>query len=76
MAQRTISSAWDVAWGNEGGVRGLADQDNFRILSWYNEDAYLWDTVRILSMDYFASSNVVDLCRAINFERGQWEILE
>ena len=70
MAQRTAQGFRDIFFDPYGGVRGLADVDNFEISSWYNEDSQLRKTVNILSVDYFASSDVVELCKSINLERA------
>ena len=70
MAQTTAQGVWSVIFDKyRGGVRGLAHRDNFQITSWYAEDQEMRRRANIIAMDYFASSDVVDVCQSINLER-------
>lgn len=77
MAQITAQSVFLMAidW-YEGGVRGMAHSHNLEVSDWYADDKEMRKDANIIAVDYFASSDIVDICLDINQERmkdpGRW----
>lgn len=71
MAQTTAQGAWSVISDKyRGGVRGLAHRDNFHISTWFRRDRDARTYANFIALDYFGSSDIVDLCKDINLERA------
>ncbi|OQR69133.1 PI-PLC X domain-containing protein 1-like [Tropilaelaps mercedesae] len=51
-------------------IRNTAAITNFNISSWFASDAMLRSSVNMLAVEYFASSDIVNLCIDINVKRG------
>ncbi|XP_018496531.1 uncharacterized protein LOC100897356 [Galendromus occidentalis] len=71
MAQTTAQGAWSVISDKyRGGVRGIAHRDNFDISTWFRHDRDARTYSNFIAVDYFLSTDIVDLCKDINLERA------
>ncbi|OQR71513.1 hypothetical protein BIW11_03963 [Tropilaelaps mercedesae] len=71
MAQVTPQGALSIIFDKyQGGVRALSHRNNMKVMSWWRRDEAFRTATNIIATDYLASSNVVDVCRAINSNRA------
>lgn len=72
MCQITAQGVWNVLIDKyRGGVRGIAHKHNFYITDWYKQGGEIRHFANIIALDYVVSSDLVDVCKAINLERAR-----
>lgn len=72
MAQITPQGSDAVLWAKyPGGVRGIVHRNNFHLSTWFRHDRAARANANFIAFDFFASTDIVDLCQDINLERAQ-----
>ncbi|XP_003739327.1 uncharacterized protein LOC100900477 [Galendromus occidentalis] len=57
-----------------GGLRGMADRHNFETMLWFRHDRDLRSNTTIIAMDFFASTDIVEISKRINLERAKAQL--